>query len=89
MDHSEKRRDPRVPLILRIDYPSAPEIVRDVVRDVTENLSADGGFINAANGWTKPQLYDHNPWDLTKDFGTAGNVAGDFLDPAFVASPCN
>ena len=55
----------------------------------TENLSADGGFINAANGWTKPQLYDHNPWDLTKDFGTAGNVAGDFLDPAFVASPCN
>gem|GEM_PF-2802787 len=31
----------------------------------TENLT-DGGFINAANGWTKPQLYDHNPWDLTR-----------------------
>jgi len=43
MDHSEKRRDPRVPLILRIDYPAAP----DVVRDVTENLSAGGLFIRS------------------------------------------
>ena len=36
----EKRRDPRVPLVLRVDYPGAP----DPVRDVTENLSAGGLF---------------------------------------------
>jgi uncharacterized protein (TIGR02266 family) len=37
---SEKRRDTRVPLLLRIDYPGAPGY-----RDVTENLSAGGLFI--------------------------------------------
>ena len=55
----------------------------------TENLSGDGGFINAANGWTKTELFNHNPWDTGVDFGGAGNVAGDLLDPAFVAQPCN
>ncbi len=37
----EKRRDPRVPLVLRVDYPGTP----DAVRDATENLSAGGLFI--------------------------------------------
>jgi uncharacterized protein (TIGR02266 family) len=37
----EKRRDPRVPLVLRVEYPGAPQ----AVRDVTENLSAGGLFI--------------------------------------------
>lgn len=37
----EKRRDPRVPLVLRVDYPGA----QDVVRDVTANLSVGGFFI--------------------------------------------
>jgi uncharacterized protein (TIGR02266 family) len=37
----EKRRDPRVPLVLRVDYPGAPQ----AVRDATENLSAGGLFI--------------------------------------------
>ncbi len=37
----EKRRDPRVPLLLRVDYPGAPQ----AVRDATENLSAGGLFI--------------------------------------------
>jgi uncharacterized protein (TIGR02266 family) len=37
----EKRRDPRVPLVLRVDYPDSP----DAVRDVTENLSVGGLFI--------------------------------------------
>ncbi|HSM94256.1 MAG TPA: response regulator [Anaeromyxobacteraceae bacterium] len=39
-DH-DKRRDPRVPLVLRVDYPGEP----NKVRDVTENLSAGGLFI--------------------------------------------
>ena len=37
----EKRRDPRVPLVLRVEYPGAP----DAMRDVTEDLSAGGIFI--------------------------------------------
>ncbi len=37
----EKRRDVRVPLVLRVDYPGATP----GVRDVTENLSAGGLFI--------------------------------------------
>ena len=41
MESHEKRRDPRVPLVLRVEYPATP----DVVRDVTENLSAGGLFI--------------------------------------------
>src|SRR5512145_2950186 len=38
---SDKRRDPRVPLVLRVDYPGEGNIARDV----TENLSAGGLFI--------------------------------------------
>jgi uncharacterized protein (TIGR02266 family) len=37
----EKRRDPRVPLVLRVEYPGAP----GSLLDVTENLSAGGLFI--------------------------------------------
>ena len=41
MEGKDKRRDPRVPLVLRVDYPGAPEFFRDA----TENLSAGGIFI--------------------------------------------
>jgi uncharacterized protein (TIGR02266 family) len=37
----EKRREPRVPLVLRVDWPG----LELAVRDVTENVSADGLFI--------------------------------------------
>jgi uncharacterized protein (TIGR02266 family) len=40
LPEGEKRRHPRVPLLLRIDYPGAPGY-----RDATENLSAGGLFI--------------------------------------------
>ncbi len=40
-DEKEKRRDPRVPLVLRVDYPG----LQLLVRDATENLSAGGLFI--------------------------------------------
>jgi len=40
-DSKEKRRDPRVPLVLRVEYPGSPQ----AVRDATENLSAGGLFI--------------------------------------------
>jgi uncharacterized protein (TIGR02266 family) len=41
MSGKEKRRDPRVPLVLRVEYPATPE----GLRDATENLSAGGLFI--------------------------------------------
>jgi len=37
----EKRRDPRVPLVLRVDYPGREK----ALRDTTENLSAGGLFL--------------------------------------------
>src|SRR5512138_3357121 len=37
----DKRRDPRVPLVLRVEYPGT----QAAVRDATENLSAGGLFI--------------------------------------------
>jgi uncharacterized protein (TIGR02266 family) len=37
----EKRSDPRVPLVLRVEYPGQER----VVRDATENLSAGGLFV--------------------------------------------
>jgi len=43
MDGEEKRRDPRIPLVLRVDYPATPEFFRDA----TENLSAGGIFIRS------------------------------------------
>ena len=39
----DKRRDPRVPLVLRVDYPGSPQ----AFRDFTENLSAGGLFIRS------------------------------------------
>ncbi len=42
MEHGkENRRDPRVPLVLRVDYPGSP----DKARDATENVSPRGLFI--------------------------------------------
>ncbi len=38
---TEKRRDQRVPLVLRVEYPGVPQ----AVRDATENLSAGGLFV--------------------------------------------
>ncbi len=40
-EERDKRRDPRVPLVLRVEYPGAHQ----AVRDATENLSAGGLFI--------------------------------------------
>jgi uncharacterized protein (TIGR02266 family) len=40
-DGPEKRRDPRVPLVLRVEYPGEA----GTVQDATENLSAGGLFI--------------------------------------------
>ncbi|MDI1432076.1 hypothetical protein [Polyangium sorediatum] len=54
---------------------------------LVSNLTTQG-FIHAANGWTEQELFDVNPWEPEKDFGGAGNVAGDLVDPAFVPPAC-
>lgn len=50
-----------------------------------DNLTTQG-FITVDNGWTEQSLFDFDPWDEATDFGSAGNIAGDLVDPAFV--PC-
>lgn len=56
-------------------------------KPLTNNLTTSG-LITAANGWTEAELLDHDPWDAAKDFGGAGNIAGDLVDPAFVPPAC-
>jgi hypothetical protein len=50
------------------------------------NLTTQG-FITAQNGWTELTLMNFDPWSAS-DFGTAGNIANDLIDPAFEAAPC-
>ena len=52
---------------------------------LTEDLTANG-FITAANGWTKMEVFNYNPWEDGKNFGGAGSVAGDLVDMSFVPS---
>ena len=52
-----------------------------------DDLTAQG-FITDANGWTKPEVFDYDPWgDL--EFGSAGKVAEDLIDATFVAAACH
>ncbi|HEX5061323.1 MAG TPA: hypothetical protein VFV99_18275 [Kofleriaceae bacterium] len=54
----------------------------------THDLTANG-FITPANGWTEAELMNFDPWDATKDFGGAGNIAGDLQDSTFEPALCN
>jgi len=47
----DKRLDPRVPLVLRVEYPGT----REAVRDATENLSAGGLFIRTERALVEGQ----------------------------------
>lgn len=64
------------PPMVNVGEPEVP-----LVQDLTAQ-----GFITPANGWTEAELMDFDPWDTAVDFGGAGNIAGDLVDPAFV--PC-
>ncbi len=54
---------------------------------LVHDLTAQG-FINASNGWTEATLMAHDPWNSAIDFGDAGNVADDLVDPEFVPALC-
>jgi hypothetical protein len=56
-------------------------------KHLTEDLTANG-FITAGNGWKEQELFNFNPWDPTKEFGGAGNIADDLQDEAFLSAAC-
>ena len=55
---------------------------------LTNNLTTNG-FITPTNGWTEAELMNFDPWDTARDFGGAGNVAGDLQDVTFEPAPCS
>jgi hypothetical protein len=61
--------------------------VGEPVRPLTNDLTADG-FITSANGWSESELMSFDPWDGAKDFGGAGNIAGDLQDSELEPAPC-
>ncbi|HEV8324353.1 MAG TPA: hypothetical protein VG389_22235 [Myxococcota bacterium] len=63
---------PAVPLLVNAGEPGAP---------LTNDLTA-AGLVTTANGWMNAALFDYDPWGAV-DFGGAGSVAGDLVDPAF------
>jgi hypothetical protein len=77
LDSCVKATTPDVPPLVNAGEPAG---------HLTENLTS-GGFITAANGWTEAQLLDYDPWG-TVDFGSAGLVADDLIDPEFEAAAC-
>jgi hypothetical protein len=62
---------------------NAGEPEAHLVEDLT-----DDGFITRANGWSEQTLFHYNPWDPTTEFGSAGVVADDLVDPAFLTPAC-
>lgn len=54
---------------------------------LVEDLTTQG-FIQAGNGWTEMELFHVDPWATGVDFGGAGNIADDLVDPAFVPPSC-
>jgi hypothetical protein len=51
-------------------------------KPLVTNLTTEG-FVTAANGWTKQELMNFDPWK-PGDFGGAGDVSNDLVDDAFV-----
>ncbi len=62
-------------------FVNAGEPAMPLVNDLTAQ-----GFITAANGWTEQELMGFDPWSGNK-FGSAGDVADDLVDAAFVIDP--
>jgi hypothetical protein len=61
---------------------NAGEPQKPLITDLT-----DQGFITAANGWTEPEVMHVDPWG-PEDFGGAGNIADDLVDPVFEPALC-
>ena len=66
-----------VPPIANVGEPGKP---------LVSNLTTQG-FINSTFGWTEPELMNVDPW-APGDFGSAGNIADDMIDPEFEVGLC-
>ena len=66
------------PPLVNVGEPGA-----SLVEDLTQ-----GGLITMANGWTETELFDFDPW-APGDFGSAGDVSQDLVDPTFIVPVCN
>jgi hypothetical protein len=54
---------------------------------LVENLTTQG-FVTSAIGWSVQSEFNYNPWDPNTEFGKAGVVASDLVDPAFDTQAC-
>jgi hypothetical protein len=65
--------------------PSNPPFVNagEPGKPLTNDLSANGGFIDATHGWVEQSLYGYDPWG-GQEFGSAGVVSDDLVDSAFL-----
>lgn len=68
---------PDEPQMINLGEPDLPS-----TRDLTT-----AGVITSTNGWTASELFDYDPWGAS-DFGGAGSVMLDMVDPAFVTPAC-
>jgi hypothetical protein len=71
------------------DAPATPVMVNagEPGMPLTNDLTA-AGLITEQNGWTERALFGFDPWDAALEFGGAGVVADDLVDPAFVTPVC-
>ena len=67
----------------------APPLVNagELGKPLVSNLTTQG-FVTTTNGWTNQALFDFDPWKVG-NFGGAGDVSKDLVDPAFVIAPAN
>jgi hypothetical protein len=67
---------------LGVPLVNAGEPTAQLVNDLT-----DAGYITAANGWTKTEVFNFDPWSPAK-FGSAGAPSSDLVDSAFDPPAC-
>jgi len=68
--------------------PTEPRLVNagEPAKPLVNDLTA-AGYITAANGWTEMTVFNYDVWG-GKDFGKAGKVNEDLIDPAFLTPAC-
>lgn len=76
-DSCELGDEPAEVPLLNVGEPDAP---------LVDDLTAQG-FVREEQGWSEPSVLHYDPWS-DQEFGTAGVVAGDLIDDAFLTPAC-
>ena len=76
-DTCELSDEPAIVPLVNVGEPDAP-----LVSDLSEQA-----FVREEIGWTQASLQHYDPWS-DAEFGTAGVVAGDLVDEAFLTPAC-